>query len=169
MSKHGENEKTLCPVARSTDLIGDRWTILVMRELTIGPSRFQDLQAQTGATAQMLTARLKSMESDGLVERRAYSQRPLRHEYLLTRKGQEFFPILLAFRAWGEKWCKESTEGLAVRMTHRSCGTELKLDGVCPKCRERVGWREIEAHPMPRYLDERRQRDVSFRAALQGS
>lgn len=169
MSKLGENHDTVCPVARSTELIGDRWTILVIRELAIGPSRFHDLQAQTGATAQMLTARLKRMESDGLVERRAYSQRPLRHEYLLTRKGKEFFPVLLAFRAWGEKWCKAPDEGLAVRMTHRICGTDLNLDGVCPKCRERVKWREMEAHPTPRYLEERHQRGADFRAALRES
>jgi DNA-binding HxlR family transcriptional regulator len=168
MSKHEQHEETLCPVARSTEMVGDRWTILVIRELVTGPARFHDLQAQTGATPQMLTARLKRMESDGLVERREYSRRPLRREYLLTEKGQEFFPVLLALRGWGEKWCKGPTEGLAVRMTHRKCGAELHLDGACPKCRERVEWREMEAHLTPRYIEERRQRGANFRAVLQG-
>ena len=77
-------DDTLCPIAHSTGLVGDRWSILIVRELLFGQGRFQDLQAQTGATSQMLAARLKRLEADGLVERHAYSQRPLRHEYRLT-------------------------------------------------------------------------------------
>jgi len=164
MPKSNELGDTLCPVARSTAIVGDRWTILIIRELFMGCFRFDDLQAQTGATAQILAARLKRLQVDGLIERRVYSRRPVRHEYLLTRMGREFYPVILAFRAWGEKWCKSAGEPLAVRMTHRKCGGELSLDGVCPACHEAIGRSDMDANPTPEYLDERRRRRESFRA-----
>ena len=164
MSKSNGLGDTLCPVARSTAIVGDRWTILIIRELFMGCLRFDDLQAQTGATAQMLAARLKRLEADGLIERRVYSRRPVRHEYLLTRMGREFYPVLLALRAWGEKWCKSAGEPLAVRVTHRKCGDDLNLDGTCPACNEAVARSDMDAHPTPEYLDERRRRQDSFRA-----
>src|SRR6202012_2128271 len=100
------DDDTLCPIAHSTGLVGDRWSILIVRELLLGQTRFQDLQAQTGATSQMLAARLKRLEADGLVSRQAYSQRPPRYEYRLTPKGVQLMPVILALRTWGERWCK---------------------------------------------------------------
>ena len=149
---------TLCPVDRSTSLIGDRWSLLVLRELFMGVSRFADLQTQTGATPQMLTARLKRLEADGILQRRAYSTRPLRHEYRLTPKGVELLPVLLALRSWGEKWCKTEGEGLALTTTHRACGTEVGLDGVCPTCARPVAWPELAAMPTAAYWQERQKR-----------
>src|SRR5580693_8871517 len=98
--------ETLCPVARAEDVGGDRWTVLVLRELFIGTRRFAEIQAQTEATPPMLAGRLKKLEADGLVERRPYQQRPLRYEYYLTEKGRAFHPVIMALRAWGEYWCK---------------------------------------------------------------
>src|ERR1700752_864305 len=106
MSTWAEVGDTLCPVARSTAIVGDRWTMLIIRELFTGCARFDEIQAQTGATAQMLAARLKRLEAEGLIERGGYSPRPVRHEYLLTRMGREFSPVIFALRAWGETWCK---------------------------------------------------------------
>src|ERR1700680_1371488 len=100
MSKWGEVGDTLCPVARSTAIVGDRWTMLIIRELFTGCARFDEIQAQ------MLAARLKRLEAEGLIERRVYSRRPVRHEYLLTRMGREFYPVIFALRAWGETWRK---------------------------------------------------------------
>ena len=76
---------TQCPVARAQGMVGDRWTVLILRELFMGSRRFEGIQAQTQATPQMLASRLKKLEEDGLVERRAYSQRPLRHDWRSTR------------------------------------------------------------------------------------
>ena len=157
--------QTLCPISRSTDLMGDRWSLLVIRELFIGLSRFHDLQAQTGATPQLLTARLKRLQADGLVERQAYSQRPLRYEYRLTPMGRDLMPVILALRAWGEKWCKSPDEGLAVRMFHAACGTELGLDDTCPKCAITGPWTQAQARPNPAYLEERQERAAAFGAA----
>jgi DNA-binding HxlR family transcriptional regulator len=164
MSKWGEFGDTLCPVARSTAIVGDRWTMLIIRELFAGCTRFDEIEAQTGSTAQMLAARLKRLEAEGMIERRVYSRRPLRHEYLLTRMGREFHPIILALRAWGETWCKGADEPLAVRMTHHKCGTEIGLDGLCPTCREIVQPSDMDAQPIPEYAAERRRRQEAHKA-----
>lgn len=149
---------TLCPIARSTDRVGDKWSLLIIRELFMGLSRFQDLLAQTGATPQLLTARLKRLQAAGLIERRAYSERPARFEYRLTAMGLDLMPIILAFRAWGETWCKAPEEGLAVRMFHNACRSELDLDGRCPTCAIRVPWTETHGLPTPAYVEERGRR-----------
>lgn len=155
-------DDTLCPIAHSTGLVGDRWSILIVRELLIGQGRFQDLQAQTGATSQMLAARLKRLEADGLVERHAYSQRPLRHEYRLTPKGRHLMPVILALRTWGEQWVKSQGEPTATRMFHRTCDTELELDGQCPSCKVLVPWTEMRGQPSQAWAEERARRAAAF-------
>lgn len=160
--KNDAGDDTLCPIAHSTGLVGDRWSILIVRELLLGQSRFQDLQAQTGATSQMLAARLKRLESDGLVERHPYSKRPPRHEYRLTPKGRHLMPVILALRTWGEQWCKPEGEQPATRMFHRTCETELELDGRCPACGGLIPWTDMRGQPSDAWLEERRQRAAEF-------
>jgi DNA-binding HxlR family transcriptional regulator len=94
-----------CAVARTLDLIGERWTILLLRDLLLhGPRRFQDFQASLpGVSPNILSARLKSMEDNGLVRRSLYSERPPRLEYGLTDKGKSLGPIVKAMRDWGNK------------------------------------------------------------------
>lgn len=94
-----------CPVARTLDLIGERWTILILRDLLLhGPRRYQDFQdSLAGVAPNTLSARLKDMEANGLVVRRPYSERPPRLEYHLTEKGRSLGPVLKAVRDWGQK------------------------------------------------------------------
>ena len=164
MAKWNEIGDTLCPIARATAVVGDRWTIPIIRELFVGSARFDEIQAQTGATAQMLATQLQRLEAEGMIERRVYSRRPLRHEYVLTRMGREFYPVIFALRAWGETWCKGKDEPLAVRMTHRKCGAEVGLDGMCPKCRRFVARSDMDAQPNPEWAEERRQRQEDYKA-----
>ncbi|MDF0732741.1 helix-turn-helix domain-containing protein [Pseudomonas entomophila] len=154
---------TLCPVARSLEVVGDKWTLLVLRELYMGAARFEEMQIQTTATPQMLTSRLKALEADGLVERRPYSTRPLRHEYHLTAKGWGFYPVLYALRAWGETWCKAEDEGLAVRFVHRACGHDVGVADVCPHCATPVTRSDLEPRPSERYAQERAARREAFK------
>jgi DNA-binding HxlR family transcriptional regulator len=161
-SNGGDDDDTLCPIAHSTGLVGDRWSILIVRELLMGQTRFQDLQAQTGATSQMLAARLKRLEADGLVSRQAYSQRPMRHEYRLTPKGVHLMPVILALRTWGESWCKPAGSEPAIRMFHRACGAELDLNGRCPTCETLVTWTDMQGRPTPAYQTERARRAAAF-------
>jgi len=94
-----------CPVARTLDLIGERWTILLLRDLLLhGPRRFQDFQASLpGVAPNTLSARLKAMEDSGLVRRELYTERPPRLEYVLTDKGKSLGPIVKAMRDWGKR------------------------------------------------------------------
>jgi DNA-binding HxlR family transcriptional regulator len=93
-----------CPVARTLDLIGDRWTILILRDFLLNRTRrFQDLSnAFPGLTPSVLSARLKELEQEGVIESRLYSDHPPRSEYLLTEHGRTLGPILRALRQWGE-------------------------------------------------------------------
>ena len=97
-----------CPVARTLDLIGERWTILLLRDLLLhGPRRFQDFQTSLeGVAPNTLSVRLKAMESNGLVQRRLYSEHPPRLEYVLTDKGKSLGPIVNAMRDWGNRHLK---------------------------------------------------------------
>ena len=94
-----------CPVARTLDLIGERWTILILRDLLLlGPRRFQDFQESlAGVAPNTLSARLKTMEAQGLITRHLYSEHPPRLEYRLTEKGKSLGPIVKALRDWGRR------------------------------------------------------------------
>lgn len=94
-----------CPVARTLDVVGDRWTILVLRDLSWGRQRFSALLASLeGISANLLSDRLKRLEERGMVERAFYSDHPPRAEYKLTAKGRAFVPVLIAMRDYGERW-----------------------------------------------------------------
>ena len=94
-----------CPVARTLDLVGERWTPLILRDLLLhGPRRYQDLQESlAGIAPNTLSARLKDMEANGLVERKLYNERPPRLEYHLTARGRSLAPVLRALRDWGRQ------------------------------------------------------------------
>lgn len=98
--------KDECPVARALDVIGERWTLLVLRDLFLfGPRRFQDFQdSLTGIAPNTLSARIKTLESAGIIERRLYSEHPPRADYHLTDKGRALGPALKSLKIWGEKY-----------------------------------------------------------------
>jgi DNA-binding HxlR family transcriptional regulator len=95
-----------CPVARTLDLIGERWSPLILRDLFLhGPRRYQDLQESlAGVAPNTLSARLKALEAHGLIERKLYNERPPRLEYHLTEKGRSLGPVMRALRDWGTKY-----------------------------------------------------------------
>jgi DNA-binding HxlR family transcriptional regulator len=97
-----------CPVARTLDIVGDRWTMLILRDLILdGPRKFSDLeQSLAGISPNTLSSRLKVLEENGVVERRFYDQHPPRAEYLVTPRGRELRPILKTLRDWGEQYTR---------------------------------------------------------------
>ncbi|CCM76843.1 winged helix-turn-helix transcriptional regulator [Rhizobium mesoamericanum] len=165
MDKIEPANQTLCPVARSELVVGDRWTVLILRELFMRNHRFEEIQAQTGGTPQMIAGRLKSLEADGLVERRRYNERPPRYEYYLTEKGNAFHPVMLALRAWGESWMKSPDEGRAISYTHLSCGGSAGLGPTCESCGVPLEREDLRADLNPAYAEERQQRWEAFKAA----
>jgi DNA-binding HxlR family transcriptional regulator len=94
-----------CPIARTLDIIGDRWSILILRDLVLdGPRKFGDLQESlSGISPNTLSSRLKTLEEHGIVERRFYDQHPPRAEYVITARGRELRPVLKALRDWGDR------------------------------------------------------------------
>jgi DNA-binding HxlR family transcriptional regulator len=155
---------TLCPIARAQDIVGDRWTVLVLRELFLGSHRFEEIQAQSQATPQMLATRLKKLEADGMIERRPYNERPLRHEYHLTEMGQAFYPVFLALRAWGETWCKSPNEGVAIEYTHIPCGQDPGLGPACQECGGVMRREELSARLSGSFDAERQARREAFKS-----
>jgi DNA-binding HxlR family transcriptional regulator len=129
-----------------------------------GSHRFEVIQVQTGGTPQMIAARLKKLETDGLWERRLYNERPPRHEYHLTGKGKAFYPVLLALRAWGETWCKSDEEGRAVHFTHKTCGKLAGLGPICESCGQPLRREDMSAELNPAYRHERDVRWAAFKS-----
>lgn len=131
MSEDGANlrDETVCPIARSISIMGDRWTLLIFRELSLGSHRFDAIQAQTGISSHLLSTRLKALEQNGLIERRLYCARPPRYEYFATLKGKELDGMLLFLRAWGAKWMTRPGESApAIDLRHRSTGQDPSDD-----------------------------------------
>lgn len=156
-------DQTLCPVARAQAIVGDRCTVIILRELFMGNRRFEQLQCQADVTPQMLATRLKKLETLGLLERRAYSTRPLRHEYVLTPMGLAFHPVLLALRAWGETWLKSGEEKVAVRYVHNPCGADPGLGPTCQNCGDVMRREDLTATLDETYAAERDKRWADFK------
>jgi DNA-binding HxlR family transcriptional regulator len=96
-----------CPIARTTDLIGDWWTPMIMREAFLGRRRFDDFQQALSLSRGILAKRLARLVDEGMLEKRLYEERPPRHEYVLTDKGRDFYPVLAAMWRWGSDWLWE--------------------------------------------------------------
>lgn len=101
--KWSELDENWCPVARTLSLVGDRWTLLILRDCFLGLSRFEQFADSIGATRHVISDRLKRLVEAEILEKKAYSDRPKRYEYVLTEKGHEFAPALTALKDWGKK------------------------------------------------------------------
>jgi DNA-binding HxlR family transcriptional regulator len=125
-------------------LIGDRWALLVVRELLLGNHRFDELARNTGAPRDRLAARLRDLESAGVIERRRYQERPTRFEYHLTESGRDLGPVVQALRTWGDRWAVEE-EPMVFR---HSCGHALTTALRCSHCGEAFEVDELAAESL---------------------
>jgi DNA-binding HxlR family transcriptional regulator len=125
--------RRVCSITDALEIVGDRYALLVARELRYGKTRFQDFLAGTGAPRDVLTSRLRKLEDSGVIERRLYSERPPRHEYLLTEAGRELQPILLALKEWGDRHCNAGEEPVVFQ---HSCGAVFHPQTTCAACGE---------------------------------
>jgi DNA-binding HxlR family transcriptional regulator len=133
-----------CSVARALSVVGDRWTMLVLKEAFMRARRFEDFQARTGAPRPVLAERLKALVDDGVLERRQYSERPDRFEYRLTEKGRDLYPVVVSLLRWGDRWMTGKA-GPPVELKHRACGHTMYPELACPHCGEWLGARDMEA------------------------
>lgn len=138
-----------CSIASVMGAIGDRWGALIMRDLLLGLSRYDDLRRSTGITNATLSDRLKSLEHNGLIERRQYQSRPDRYEYVPTDKGRDIALVMHAMRQVGDKWDSAEAGGRPVRVVNCRSGNEVKLVLVDSETRERVRFADLSAEPGP--------------------
>lgn len=130
-----------CSIAAALDVLGERWSLLAVREISYGVHRFARIAAYTGASRDILADRLRKLEAAGVIERRPYSEHPPRHEYHLTEAGKELFPVMLALHEWGDKWAVDNPP-----LTRRhSCGQPVEVDLVCRHCGQPVTHATIHA------------------------
>jgi DNA-binding HxlR family transcriptional regulator len=123
-----------CSIARTLEIVGSRWTLLVLRDLFAGITRFDAIQADLGISRKVLAERLASLEDDGVVRREAYQDNPPRYDYVLTRKGSELGSVLLAMIAWGDRW--EAPDGPPLLFRHEQCGKVTHAVAACSECGE---------------------------------
>lgn len=133
MSSESKPTSRVCSITDALGIVGDRYALLVIRELRYGNRRFQQIAASLGAPRDVLTARLRKLEQAGVVERRRYSQRPPRHEYVLTQSGRDLQPILLALKEWGDRYVNPGAAPIV--FAHR-CGQPFHPLTVCAACGE---------------------------------
>lgn len=135
-----------CSIARTVDVLGDAWSWLVIRDLTVGIRRFEDLRQDLGISRQILTDRLANLQTHGIIERTEYQTRPPRHEYSLTVKGRELMPILVTLTHWGDAWT--APDGPPMIYTHRACGRP-GITLACAECHQPVTADDIDLQPGP--------------------
>ncbi|GAA5023663.1 winged helix-turn-helix transcriptional regulator [Actinopolymorpha pittospori] len=125
-----------CPIADALQIIGERWTLLAVREINYGVHRFEQIVANTGASRDILAARLRGLESAGVISRRQYSEHPPRYEYHLTAAGDELRPVLLTLAQWGLRWAR--TQNAPEAVLRHACRHELEVDLRCRHCDESI-------------------------------
>lgn len=133
-----------CSVARTLSVIGDRWTLLVLRDAFLRTRRFEDFQRSLGLTRHVLAGRLRKLVEAGILERVRYQEKPARYEYKLTEKGRDIYPVIVALLRWGDRWMSDE-KGPPLTLKHKACGHDMHPTLVCPGCGEPVGPHDVTA------------------------
>ena len=131
-----------CTIARAVSLVGDEWTFMILREMFLGGRRFDDFQRQTGASAALLSQRLKKLEAEGVIRKEAYSERPVRFEYRMTAMGRELWPAVITLKQWGDKWLGDGPA--PVEIVHKACGHVTEPQMTCSVCGEPMAAHDAE-------------------------
>ena len=144
---HRTYEDQNCSIARALELIGERWTILIVRDAFLGIRRFDDFQRSLGVSRGILADRLDRLVDSGILERRCYQERPERFEYRLTDKGRDLWPVTVSLLKWGDRY--HADHGPPRVILHRGCGGEVTERLRCSKCGADLTVRDVEARPGP--------------------
>ena len=130
-----------CAVGNTLGMIGERWSLLVLREAFLGVRRFEQLQRHTGMARNILSDRLNTLVASGILRRELYQERPQRYEYRLTEMGLDLYPVLITLMDWGSR----HAGGRAMQLTHKTCGATVMPHLACPECGEPVRARDMQA------------------------
>lgn len=135
-------------VAKALEVVGERWSLLIVRTIMHGNRRFSEMQESLGIARNVLSARLERLIDEGILERRAYSESPPRYEYFLTQKGLDLWPALIALLHWGERY--SPTPGGPKRLiVHKECGGTVGERGICERCGQILTARDAKQVPGP--------------------
>ena len=137
-----------CSIAKTLAVVGEWWTPLILRDAFRGTRRFDDFQASLGMARSVLTARLRKLTDEGILERHRYSEHPPRSEYQLTEKGLALFPLIAALMHWGDTWAP-GPAGPPVVLVHDACGNVTQPVLTCPHCHGEVGPRNTHSERGP--------------------
>ena len=138
----------VCSIAKSLEVIGERWSLLIVRDVMGGNRRFGELQASLGIARNVLAARLQRLLDEDILERRAYSESPPRYEYFLTEKGLDLWPALIALLGWGDRH-SAGPEGPPMLIVHKECGGPVSDRGICESCGKVLNARDARQVPGP--------------------
>ena len=159
-----------CTIARTLEVAGERWSLLILRDAFMGTRRFEDFRARLGIARNILTVRLDGFVEEGILERRKYQTRPERFEYRLTPKGHDLYEVILALKKWGDRWTANK-RGLPLLTRHKTCGKVFDVEATCPHCGDEVTSRTVRyelgpgAGPGEKYWYERRAAGLAEKPA----
>ena len=131
-----------CSLARTLAVIGDRWTLLILRDAFLRVRRFEDFEKSLKIARRVLAERLALLVDEGILTKVAYQERPVRHEYRLTEKGLDLYPAILSLVHWGDKHYA-GRKGPPIIHTHQTCGHDFRSVLTCSECGEAVGARDV--------------------------
>jgi DNA-binding HxlR family transcriptional regulator len=137
-------ESQNCSIARTLEIVGERWTLLIIRDAFAGVRRFGDFADRLGIARNVLQDRLERLVDEGILRKAPYQERPLRHEYRLTERGIDLWPVLVSLLQYGDRHFPAS-DGAPLVLTHRECGGELDDHRMCKRCGAPLGARDVLA------------------------
>ena len=140
-----------CSVAQCLEVVGEWWSMLIVRDAFLGVTRFDAFQERLGISRNVLNQRLTKLVQEGIFDRVPYSDHPPRYDYRLTAKGRDLWPVLTAMRQWGDKY--EAPDGPPIRLVHRGCDKVSHAVMTCSACGERVSARDVRVLRGPGDLD----------------
>ncbi|MGH2864829.1 MAG: winged helix-turn-helix transcriptional regulator [Solirubrobacteraceae bacterium] len=138
----------VCSIAGALEVVGERWSLVIVRDIFLGLRRFDEIQSDLGIARNVLQTRLTRLLERGVIERRAYREHPPRFEYLLTEKGVDLWPTIVALMKWGDRHCPPAA-GPPVLLEHRGCGGTIDDHRVCERCGARLCAHDARALPGP--------------------
>jgi DNA-binding HxlR family transcriptional regulator len=141
-------DNQICSIARTLEVVGERWSLLIVRDAFLGLRRFEEFQASLGVARNVLTERLNRLVDEGILTRVRYQERPTRYEYRLTSKGSELGTAVIALMQWGDRHLAGDA-GPPRLVEHAECGGKAVAQLVCDKCGEAIGPQRVELKPGP--------------------
>lgn len=137
-----------CSVARSSNVLGDRWSLLILSDCFLGVRRFDLFQQRLKIPRTTLATRLKKLEEHGVLEQRPYQDKPVRFEYRLTQKGRDLYPVIATLITWGDKYYSDE-DGPPILRRHETCGHDFQTVLACDQCGEEIELKDVRARKRP--------------------